>query len=107
MTTYPPYAPTLAPAADPARPLGIVGLVLSIFAGVVGLVVSIVAYAKSRRAGFRNGAALAGIVIGSLATIGLVVAGVVAGVTAKNLIDTCSDLGPGQHMVHGVTYTYG
>lgn len=56
---------------------------------------------------FRNAAARAGIVIGALATIGLITAGVMAGVAAKNLVDTCRDLGPGQHVVHGVTYTCG
>ncbi|MET0694014.1 MAG: DUF4190 domain-containing protein [Propionibacteriaceae bacterium] len=106
MTTYAPVMS--APVAqDPAKTLGVVGLVLSIFANVIGLVISIVAYRKSRKAGFKNGVAIAGIVIGLLTTIGLLVGGVVAGVAAKSLVDTCSELGSGTHVVNGVTYTCG
>ena len=61
---YPPAYPQSVPATDPARTLGIAGLVLSVFTSVVGLIVSIVAFRKSKRAGFKNGAALAGIVVG-------------------------------------------
>jgi hypothetical protein len=92
---------------DPGRTLGIVGLVLSVVANVVGLVVSTVAYRRSRRAGFRNGAALAGIVIGLVTTLGLVTASVVGGLAAKSVLDTCRELGPGQHVVNGITYTCG
>lgn len=97
-----PYAP---PAVDPARALGVVGLVLSFIVGAVGLVLSAVAFRTSRRAGFRNVPALVGMVVGSLGTIAVVIALVVGGVAAKGLVDTCQDLGPGSHTVNGVTYT--
>ena len=106
-----PYAPaygpplTAVPAVDPARTLGVVGLVLSFVAGVVGLVLSAVAYRRSKRAGFRNVPALVGIIVGVLSTVAVVVALVVGGVAAKGLVDTCRDLGPGTHTVNGVTYT--
>ncbi len=100
--TYPTSMPV-----DPGRTLGIVGLVLSIVANVVGLVVSVVAFRKSKRAGFKNGAALAGIIIGVITTLGLLTAGVVGGIAAKGLVDACSELGPGVHVVNGVTYTCG
>lgn len=104
-----PYPPVAAPPAvvDPGRTLGIVGLVLACCAGALGLIVSIVAHARSRRAGFRNGPALAGIVVGSIATVALLASGVFAGVAAKSVLDTCRDLGPGEHSVNGVTYTCG
>ena len=103
---YPPvYQPV--PATDPARTLGIAGLVLSIFTSVVGLIVSIVAFRKSKRAGFKNGAAVAGIIVGAITTLGVLTAGIVGGIAATSLVSTCQDLGPGQHVVNGVTYTCG
>ncbi|MFT4165545.1 MAG: Hsp70 family protein [Microlunatus sp.] len=54
------------PAQNPGQAMGIVGLVLSIFCSVVGMIVSIVAYHKSKAAGFKNGIAVAGIVVGAV-----------------------------------------
>jgi len=96
-----------APAVDPGRTLGIAGLVLSIFTSAVGLVLSIIAFRKSKRAGFKNTAALAGIVIGAITTLGVLTATVAGVVAATSLAGTCADLGPGQHVVNGVTYTCG
>ena len=104
---YPAAYPQSVPATDPARTLGIAGLVLSVFTSVVGLIVSIVAFRKSKRAGFKNGAALAGIVVGAITTLGILTAGIAAGVAATSLVNTCQDLGPGTHVVNGVTYTCG
>jgi hypothetical protein len=55
------------PVADPGNTLGIVGLILAIIpcTSTIGLVLSIVAYIISRRAGFQNGKALAGIIVGA------------------------------------------
>ena len=57
---------TPQPAADPGNTLGIVGLILAIIpcTSTIGLVLSIVAFIISRRAGFQNSKALAGIIIG-------------------------------------------
>jgi len=116
MTSYPyaapdpaAYAPApyAAPAVDPGRTLGIVGLIGSIFFSAVGLVLSIVAYRKSKGAGFKNGIALAGIVIGILTTLGILTAVVVGGLGAMHVVQACQDLGPGTHVVDGVTYTCG
>ena len=46
--------------------MGIVGLVLAIFCSLVGLVVSIIAFNKSKQAGFKNNIALAGIIVGAV-----------------------------------------
>ncbi|MEJ3405275.1 DUF4190 domain-containing protein [Rathayibacter sp. YIM 133350] len=54
------------PRDDPGRTLGIVGFVLSFFTALIGMIVSIIALVQSRRAGFSNGWAVAGIVIGAI-----------------------------------------
>jgi heme/copper-type cytochrome/quinol oxidase subunit 1 len=53
------------PAQDPGRTMGIVGLVLAIFCSLIGMIVSIIAYNKSKAAGFKNNIALAGIIVGA------------------------------------------
>ena len=64
------------PAQDPGRTMGIVGLVLAIVggvccgpAGIAGLIVSIVAFNKSKVAGFKNNIALAGIIVGVVTVV--------------------------------------
>jgi hypothetical protein len=61
------YQATQQPTADPGNTLGIVGLILAIIpcSSTIGLVLSIVAYIISRRAGYQNSKALAGIIIGA------------------------------------------
>lgn len=103
-----PYGSSRAAAAlDPGRTLGIVGLVLSFVVALVGLVVSAIALRTSRRAGFRNGFALTGVVVGGLVTLIWVVVIAVGGVALGGVAAACSDLGPGTHTVDGVTYTCG
>lgn len=53
-------------ANDPGRTLGIVGFVLAIVFNIIGLIVSIIAYNQSKKAGYSNGFAVAGIVIGAV-----------------------------------------
>ena len=61
------------PAQDPGRTMGIVGLVLAIFCSLIGMVVSIIAFNKSKQAGFKNNIALAGIIVGAvLFVVGLI-----------------------------------
>ena len=61
------YQATPQPAADPGNTLRLVGLILAIIpcTTTIGLVLSIVAYIISRRAGYQNSKALAGIIIGA------------------------------------------
>jgi hypothetical protein len=101
-------APVVGPTGeDPGRVMGIVGLILAIVANWIGLIVSIVAFRKSKSAGFQNAIAKAGIIVGCITTA-LAVAGAVALFTVGgSLISKCSDLGPGVHEVNGVTYTCG
>lgn len=105
---YPAYPYSPVPAADrPGRTLGIVGFVLSFvwFVDVAGLIISIIALVKSKRAGQKNGFALAGIII-SIGGI-LVCAGIIA-LIAPPLIHAgqeCARLGVGTHVIGNSTYT--
>ena len=65
MATYQ-TPPSGATGEDPGRTMGIVGLILAIFCNLIGLVVSIIAYNRSKNAGFKNNIALAGIVVGAV-----------------------------------------
>ncbi|MEY9951754.1 DUF4190 domain-containing protein [Leifsonia sp. EB34] len=90
-----------------ARVLGIVGFVLS-FIGVldvVGLVLCIVALVKSRRAGERNGFAIAGIAVASLTILmtALFLAALIPPIA--HLAEECNRLGYGTHVVGNTTYT--
>ncbi|MCA5893313.1 DUF4190 domain-containing protein [Isoptericola sp. NEAU-Y5] len=103
-----PYAGSGQPQADnPGKTLGIVGLVLGFLGplSLVGLVLSIVGMVKSRKAGRSNGVALAGIIVSALVLLGTIVLSVVVGTLLGHVVETCGDLGPGEHYVDGVTYT--
>ncbi|WP_114560873.1 DUF4190 domain-containing protein [Desertihabitans aurantiacus] len=93
-------------AENPGRTLGIVGLVLAIVAAPIGLIVSIVALVQSKKAGMGNGLAVAGIIVGALFTIGIILL-IVGGVVAFNvgMEQVCSQLGPGTHDVDGTPIT--
>ena len=96
-----------APAQDPGKTMGIVGLVLSFLGclSIAGLIVSILAYNKSKKAGYKNGIALAGIIVGAVVLVISVIVGIVTGVGLAALAEKCSELGPGTHFEDGVTYT--
>ncbi|MFD6094395.1 DUF4190 domain-containing protein [Oerskovia sp. NPDC060338] len=96
-----------APAQDPGKTLGIVGLVLSIIGctSLIGLILSIVALNKSKKAGYKNGIALAGIIVGAVLLVGTIIFGIIAGIGAMELIEKCSELGPGVWEENGITYT--
>lgn len=57
--------PSSAPSVtdDPGFMLGVVSLATSYFVSIVGLVVGIIALQQSRRAGFQNPTAIAGIIV--------------------------------------------
>lgn len=80
--TYNQAQPT--PAQDPGRTLGIVGLVCAFLCSLVGLVLSIVAYNKSKAAGFDNGIAKAGIVVAIVFMVLGAVGGFFGGLFGQN-----------------------
>jgi Ca2+/H+ antiporter len=101
-----PTGPAVGQGEDPGKTLGLVGLILAIFANVVGLIISIIAFRKSKQAGFSNGLAKAGIVIGSILfviSLALGITAIVATVTAVN--EACAQLGPGTHQAGNTTVT--
>lgn len=98
-STYPQQAPV-----NPGRSLGIAGFVLSIIIPIslIGLILSIIALVQSKKAGMKNGFALAGIIIGAVVVIGAIV---LITLGFSTLFQTCQELGNGVHEVNGVTYT--
>jgi presenilin-like A22 family membrane protease len=49
--------------------MGIVGLILAIFCSLIGLIVSAIAYNTSKKAGYQNHFALAGIIVGIVSLV--------------------------------------
>ena len=114
MTDAPPPAPAYsgAPAApvNPGKTMGIVALVLSIIGlHLIGIIVGFVGLNQSKKAGQKNGFALAGIIIGFIGlVIGIIVIiALFAGGAALfgGLGQVCAELGSGVWEIDGVTYT--
>ncbi len=56
-----------APGQDyPGKTLGIVGLIVAIFASLIGLIISAIALNQSKKAGYKNTPALAGVIVGAI-----------------------------------------
>jgi hypothetical protein len=96
-----PNAAYTAPVAEnPGKTLGIVGLVLAFVANIVGLIVSIIALNKSKKAGYKNGLALAGIIVASVSiviTIIVIIAIVSLGAVGLNAIaEACAGYASGE-----------
>ncbi|VXB93255.1 hypothetical protein [Frigoribacterium sp. 9N] len=91
----------------PSRGFEIAGFVLSFFGflAIAGLIMSTISFRRLGRAGQPRGLSLAGIII-SIVVLLLTLAFIVAAIVgASTLLETCADLGPGTHVVDGVTYT--
>ncbi len=104
MTTQPAAPSSLS---FPGRVLGIVGFILSTFfpANIAGLVLCAISLARSRRAGAKNGLALAGLIV---AIVGIVFSAVVLAFlipVGVDLFQTCARLGNGVHHVGTAVYT--
>ena len=99
----PAYNSQPAPGAPvPGKTLGIVEFVLSFFAQLIALILGIVALVQSRKAGVKNGWALAAIIISAvLMVIGIIVIIVVAVAIGGGLAAACAELGPGTHNLQG------
>jgi hypothetical protein len=93
MTATPAPTPQNAPAGQdfPGKTLGIVGLILAIFFNLIGLIVSAIALSQSKKAGYKNTPALAGVIVGAvLLAIGIIFAiiGIIAGIAAAGMSTT-------------------
>ena len=84
----PPQYGAGAPAEDPGKTLGIVGLVFAILAPVVGIIISAIARSKSKAAGFDNQLAKWGLIIGIILTVVYIVAGIAMGAAWFSLMSS-------------------
>lgn len=108
-----PSAPT---SEDPGKKLGIVGFVLAFLVSLAGLIISIIALRKSKKAGFNNGLALAGIIISIVNTVIAVGVAITLMLSAYNGVSVISNAAAaacnnqndvGQVVVQGITYYCG
>ncbi len=92
---------TSSPGENPGKTMGIIGLVLSFLGclSVVGIILSIVALNRSKKAGYGNGVAVAGIVVGAIVLIGTIVGSILlfgfVGEVGQELVDACEGLPAG------------
>lgn len=90
------------------KTLGVVALIVSFFFSVLGIILGFVAKSQSKKAGVKNGAATAAIVIGFLALILTVVLIASGGALFGGLLNACAEYGPGVHeLENGTTLTCG
>ena len=95
---------------DPGHLLALIGILVSVFGfASVGTVLSVVAYVKSKNAGFKNTLAIWGIVVGAvlfiLGTLAVIAFGYFFIEIFGGIMQKCSELGPGTHVIDGTTYT--
>jgi len=109
-STPPPYSapdnysqqPSAA-GVNPGKTLGIVALILAIFLNIVGTIVGIVALVQSKKAGFKNGPALAAIIVGAVLfvviLIIIIVTVVFVGGAATELLELCQGVPSGETVI--------
>jgi len=114
MSEVPPAAPAPEPVpvvavSKPGRGLGIAGLILAIipFTQLIGLVLSIIGLVISRRAGFKNGPAVAGIIVAIIVGIIIIVISIVASLAGVAALQSlCEGYDPGTYTLdNGGTIT--
>jgi cation transporter-like permease len=99
---YPAAPPANTTAVDPGKTFGIVALIVSIFASLIGGILGIVAYSKSKKAGFKNKFALAAIIVGFTlfviqAIVGVLIAVAAIGIAADPASVLCEGQAPGTY----------
>lgn len=100
-----------APApANPGKTMGVVALVLSIIGvHLIGIILGFVGLNQSKKAGQKNGFAVAGIIIGfigiGIVALLLTLGGSLFAGLFGGLSQVCGELGTGVWEVDGVTYT--
>ena len=91
--------------------MGIIAFILSFFVQLIALILGIVALVQSRKAGHKNGFALAAIIISSVLIVlgiifaiiffALILPGLVA--TTQMILEQCQQLGAGVQEINGIT----
>ena len=103
-----PYGAPVNPTI-PGKTMGIVAFILSFFVQLIALILGIVALVQSRKAGHKNGWAVAAIIISAvLMAIGIIVGIALIGVAiagASEFARLCAEYGSGVHEIEGVTVT--
>jgi hypothetical protein len=90
---------------DPGKGMGVASLILAFFIPLVGLILGIIAKGKSKKAGFKNSLALAGIIISIVGMVVQLIFGALFLVGILATVQKCKDLGPGTHYENGTTIT--
>ena len=88
---YPASAPVSPAAGDPNKTFGIIALVVSIFFSLIGGILGIVAYTRSKKAGYTNGFALAAIIVGFVLFLLQVIVGILVAVAAIAAVNSACD----------------
>lgn len=106
----PAYSPAPAAPVNPGKTMGIVSLILSIIGiHLIGIILGFVGLSQSKKAGQKNGFAIAGIIIGfigiALLLLFLTLGGALVGSLFGGLTQVCTELGTGVWEIDGVTYT--
>ena len=97
---------TTVVGGNPGHGLGIASLVFSILGvGLVGIILGALGLSKSKKAGQKNGLAVAGIIVGVLNVIVVSIIIAVAAAGIGSLAAKCAQLGSGTHVEAGITYT--
>ncbi len=85
---------------DPGKVLGIISFVgIFIGFGLISIILGIIGLKKSKRAGHKNGFAVAGIILGILEVIAALVITTFIILFAISAVNVCSELGSGTHVL--------
>ncbi len=88
-----PQAPlTTIEKVDTGHGLGIASLITSFFVGIVGIILGIIGLNKSKKAGCKNGLAIAGIIIGAIQTAAVIAALFISVFTTFLFFNTVSNI---------------
>ncbi|GLK15984.1 hypothetical protein [Herbiconiux flava] len=81
-------APQPAPAGTdyPGKTLGIVGLIVAIFFNLIGLIISAIALNQSKKAGYKNTPALAGVIVGAVLFVIAIIFSIVTVVASMSMM---------------------
>jgi len=105
MMAQPMGAPAGIQTVDPGKGMGIASLILAFFAPLIGLILGIIARGKSKKAGHKNGLALAGIIISCISMVISTIVIIIVIAAGASVVAKCKDLGPGTHYDNGTTIT--